>query len=456
MRFVCRAAALATATLAIGGIWRSLVLAHHRPPPRWAIFTTLDCTRFGTPEAAAIKSWNDLVPKPHVYIMAACMPAALADKVTLIDDCDTTFDGHPLFGGMMFRTIERAAATTLDAVAWVNADIILAQNAADTVAHALRARAAPWMIVAPRRNLSPRSMRHWTGKDPERFIKRHGTPHTRGGVDFFAWNCPHKPVVRAPFPPFIRSANIWDNWLVTEAAATRVVADATALISAGHVDHDTQWDAGGRWGTTHTTDPRNRHNRAVLERHQRGFTPGVGTLNHVHVELVPAADGVAFAAKDGARRHAARERRVLSYADAHVKAFAVDRAAPHTIADVTTAYDARTRFAIAPASARDVAATATCACAQSHPPHNRTLLIAATDDAAYTELCLLGLPVFRARDAHTAALAARAQGRDAVGCDTPACGATCDALRGMRPCATVKRFPVADDSAAARALDSAS
>jgi len=277
----------------------------------WALVTTMDCTRTGDAQRAAFDSWDRLTPRPHIYVLSQCMPAFMEDKATLVPVFDATFDGLPLFSGMLFRTTVIAAVQDMQAVAWVNADILLAQDVGRTVAHALRQQRMPWMIVGSRHNIPASRLyrRCDTPSDLALFIRREGTPHTGGGIDLFVWNMPHRPVVRAPLPPFIRTANIWDNWWATEAATTRLVVDAAGTMTIGHIEHR-RYDTSGRhvmpetirgerrspWSSAQSMwkDWHNYHNRAVALRFQRGYTTGIGTPNLLPVHAIKNGGGVQF------------------------------------------------------------------------------------------------------------------------------------------------------------------
>ena len=303
---------------------------------KWALFTTMDCKRFGAAQQAAFNSWDKLVPRPHIYLLSQSLPPALKGKVNLIPHFDETFDNLPLFSGMMFRTLLVAAVESMAVVAWVNADILLAPNVATTIGQALKHQKIPWLILGSRHNI-PHSQLYAPSAPPENlaeFILTEGKAHTTGGIDLFAWNQPHKPIVRGPFPPFIRTANIWDNWWVTEASATRLVVDAGVSMTLGHIEH-ARYDNAGKeveleewrgevlspWTSSSWSDWHNYHNRAVLLHYQRGYTTGVGTPNHVPVQVDLSGSVIQFAVPSVHKPKVVGQKRVTEYTDRHMKDF---------------------------------------------------------------------------------------------------------------------------------------
>ena len=303
---------------------------------KWALITTFDCTRFDKTQVAAFDSWDRLVPRPHIYVLSQCLPEVLKGKANLIPHFDETFDHLPLFSGMMFHTLLTAAVESMAVVAWVNADILLAANVAVTITQALQQQKIPWLLLGSRHNIPYRKLysREAAPKNMARFILEQGTAHTTGGIDLFAWNQPHKPIVRGPFPPFIRTANIWDNWWVTEASATRIVVDAGSAMTLGHIDH-VRFDNAGQeveletykgevlspWTSSSWTDWHNYHNRAVLLSYQRGYTTGVGTPNHVPVQVEMSGGTLKFAVPAVHKPKIVGQKRVTEYVDRHMKEF---------------------------------------------------------------------------------------------------------------------------------------
>jgi hypothetical protein len=211
----------------------------------------------------ALAWFRPVLPNAAVFTTTAKpMPAAVVNLGLPVYnvDCDTTFDNKPLFGSMLHETERIARGTGLEYAVWMNADID-AQRLARTIQR-LASYTFPWLAVATR----------WDGDGM----------HRQGGVDVFIWNNVSLPLIRTPYPPFVRSANIWDNWLVQEAAVFRTVIDVSRVLHARHADH-----GGKSWALTAHSDWLNYHNRYVCLLHQRGYSYGFGT--HGHLEL--AANG---------------------------------------------------------------------------------------------------------------------------------------------------------------------
>lgn len=168
----------------------------------------------------------------------------------MINKYDTTFDGKPLFGSLLWET-ERLAKR-YKYVVWTNSDIHIPRL--PEVLRQLEPLDYPWFAVATRYDVGHNSI----------------DMHTKGGVDVFIWNRPDIATVRYPYPPFIRNCNQWDNWWVTEAATFRTVINITKLLYATHHNHNgTDW---AHWKASWY----NFHNRCVANEYQRGYTYGLG------------------------------------------------------------------------------------------------------------------------------------------------------------------------------------
>ena len=78
------------------------------PAFRWGLITTMPCQKvLGKSQRAAFASWKKLMPQPEVLLLSECIPAELESQVTLISSFDKTFDGQPLFSGMMFTFFKK-------------------------------------------------------------------------------------------------------------------------------------------------------------------------------------------------------------------------------------------------------------------------------------------------------------------------------------------------------------
>lgn len=390
-------------------------------PLRWALVTTLACDKFSDVQQAAIESWLRLDPAPFVMLVADCIPAPLRGKVELLPPGDTSFDGLPMFNGMMFRTLQAASRQKLAVVGWVNADILLASDVGETINLAFRQHKHPWLLLGTRHNIPRAKLYRTAPKDLRDYIQANGKPHRTGGVDLFVWNEPHKPIVRGPFPPFFRTANIWDNWWVAEAAVSRLIVDGGAAMTIGHIEH-VRYDSTGKevvpeklrgeqlspWTTSKYTDWHNFHNRAVLIDYQRGYARGVGTAQSVPVEIVITASvQIDFVINTEPKPSIVGHSRIGVYTDHRMASFrpepsrieAKSRAfgIPHTLESLLTKVDpTRPALVTAAASPAHVPLVLSWVCNLQTLGLYTNVLIAVFDEESYTKLYHHGHPVYLA------------------------------------------------------------
>lgn len=109
-----------------------------------------------------------------------------------------------------------------------------------------------------------------------------GGLHKGGGIDGFLVFDPQHPIIREPYPPFLRSGPIWDNWLVMEMQSLRVVKVKThpRLLHSDHVSRAKIGDYKSYWSTPEAqTSPLNIRNRCAGRLFQRGYSGGYGTVS---------------------------------------------------------------------------------------------------------------------------------------------------------------------------------
>jgi hypothetical protein len=389
---------------------------------KWALITTMPCMdTLNKVQTAAIASWEQLDPKPHILVLADCLPKELVGRVTLLKMFDATFDRLPLFSGMMFATLRTAAVEALAVVAWVNADILLGKTVGSTISAAFHTQKIPWLMIGSRYNIPAKSLydEAHTPQNLGEFIRKKGEPHTTGGVDLFVWNQPHKPVVRAPYPPFIRTANVWDNWWVVEAAATRLVVDGGMHLTLGHIEHD-RYDNTGEvvkratakskllspWTSSSFTDWHNYHNRALLaSEYQRGYTRGGGTPNVVPVQvMVDKKNGLTFAVPTHHKQSITGQRRVTLWRDKRMREFPADPTMiktkdrtfgiPHNLTSLLSTMDPKRPVILAGTTSGFLTLVMSWICNLQRIGEFQNVLIAAFDQQSYETLYLLGMPVF--------------------------------------------------------------
>ena len=415
-----------------GGKLRKATKGEARGVFRWGLVTTMPCLEaLGETQRAAFASWAKLVPAPKVLVLSECLPVELKGKATLLTLFDKTFDGLPLFSGMMFATLKIAAAESLAVMAWVNADILLAPNVGESISASFHVHKCPWLLLGTRHDIPAAELytAENTPRDLGQFIRSKGQPHITGGVDLFVWNQPHKPIVRAPFPPFIRSANIWDNWWVTEAAATRLVVDGGMHMTMGHIGHQRFDDKGvavvqkkaphkvagiaadkqllSPWTSSSFSDWHNYHNRAVLigEKYQRGYTRGAGTPNVIAVQIT--ADpilGLSFQIPPFDKPAIVGQRRVTLWKDKRMREFPTNPSKmkaknlnfgmPHTFASLLSTVDASQPVLLTGTTVGFIPFVMSWICNLRRLGEFRNVMIAAFDDEAYDSLYHLGMPVF--------------------------------------------------------------
>jgi hypothetical protein len=389
----------------------------------WGLVTTMPCRKVGQAQLAAFQSWERLKPKPKIFVLSDCEPPELKGKATIITRFDSSFDGLPLFSGMMHITTRVAATEGLNVCAWVNADILLAPNVGRTIQAAFKQHKFPWLLLGLRHNI-PATDLYDPEKPPpvlETFIVERGTLHETGGVDLFVWNQPQRAIIRAPFPPFIRTANVWDNWWVTEAGATRTVVDASIHMTVGHIEHDRFDSTGGKverelhkrtkallspWTASSHSDWHNYHNRAVLLQYQRGYTRGIGTPNALEIETAFMANGrLSFRvpAKRG-KLKLVGERIVTLYQDKRMSMFPAapslmkekDKGfgSPHNLSSLLPLMDPSKPVILTGATSGFIPFMMSWVCNLKRLDMFENVLIAAFDEEAYAQLYLLGMPVF--------------------------------------------------------------
>ena len=251
------------------------------------IFTTMSCQK-KPHEIRAVQSWHKLTPQPRIFVFGECLDTELKPFAKLITKYDKTHDGMPLFSSMLHNTIRLGTLYAVDAIVWVNADIVLHRDFTHglNVLFQLFANEIAWMGVVGR-------------FDTETLVsdtaaRQKQNQHTLGGYDVFIWNLPKLTPVRYPFPPFTRTANRWDNWLVSEASAQRLVCDVTDIITAQHVAHEYRLSErvprdklAKTWGNLHYGGWHNLHNRVVEHVHRRGHSDKLGTPKSVQLKVTP-------------------------------------------------------------------------------------------------------------------------------------------------------------------------
>ncbi|KAK4532508.1 hypothetical protein CCYA_CCYA12G3365 [Cyanidiococcus yangmingshanensis] len=233
--------------------------------PQIAIFTTLKPNVQG-PDAKrqeeAMASWVAIEPRPRI-ILQGCDPLMhrIAHRWNATVDCgiDVNFRGVPLFHSMIHRALQlqprevfRDLAETSRplVVVIVNADVHLPANLPQVFARLLEL-SPEFFAVAARWDVDELPL----GEQTDAFVRDHGTLHTYGGIDLFAWslqsyrdlqsridaiNVVNRTLTASMIPSFVFGRGKYDNWLFHEVLQTSnlsLIVDITESVTLAHVRH---------------------------------------------------------------------------------------------------------------------------------------------------------------------------------------------------------------------------
>lgn len=172
---------------------------------------------------------------------------------------DTSFQGVPLFGSLLDRITQ---STTADVVIFINADIVLFQDFVKSLCKTMTLFDR-FLFIAARYDLAMDTWSDWQFKHAVKsksslaiasYVNKHGTLHTYGGMDVWAWNRNNAMHSTSPssssfgyIPPFVFGRGRYDNWLTheTETGGERAVVDASETSLLVHVRHDYHLVSGG-------------------------------------------------------------------------------------------------------------------------------------------------------------------------------------------------------------------
>ncbi|CAI5501533.1 unnamed protein product [Closterium sp. Naga37s-1] len=206
------------------------------------------------PQRRALLSWLRLRPSPKIVLLGndssfRALARQFPAHVTVESSIDTNFYGVPQVHSVVARA--QAADTPVSMV--INADIIL-MNDVMAAMRKVHENFRHWVMTAARWDMPeefPYSFERemWAGRGHREhettireFVRTHGTLHTYGGVDFWAWNNDDRtpvPLVRGTVPPFSYGRGKYDNWLTHEiiSSGLREIVDASEAVTAVHVAH---------------------------------------------------------------------------------------------------------------------------------------------------------------------------------------------------------------------------
>lgn len=312
----------------------------------------------------ALESWLALTPTPEVTLLGTAPGVrAVARRygVHHRSHLDASFLGLPLLPSLLATvnsSVYSAAAERI--VVLINADIVLFDDVVQTLTKlAIENRPyqqealheendfrhpktkferKPWLAIAarwdvpslpslpihgPRTQLQDRDRRQAVAH-----VRTHGTLHTFGGIDLWAW--PYIPPSRTfvypplpfPFPPddippFVFGRGRYDNWLTDFAIshATHDVVDVSEAITATHVSHDHHLVSGSVdtlmfkdrqfWSTAARTKFELVVN-AHLAESSGTYSPQSGTVLHAPFKLSSCYETQALCKFRRSRPHACR------------------------------------------------------------------------------------------------------------------------------------------------------
>lgn len=185
----------------------------------------------------AIRSWLQLRPRPKVILFSDDTTIATVAKrlgVELITSVETNAHGTPLVSSM-FEQADLLAES--DVVAFVSADIILTQSAADA-ARIAQSWSPRFLLVAQRHDVDVRRILEfedgWESDWATRTVAA-GKLHSPGAIDMFVY--PRGQY--AQMPPFAIGRTAYDNWLLWQTVDLGIpLIDATRFVTLIHQNHD--------------------------------------------------------------------------------------------------------------------------------------------------------------------------------------------------------------------------
>lgn len=190
----------------------------------------------------AIRSWQRLVPRPKITLLGddiGYSEVAAEYGLHIRRDVDKTFLGVPLFNSM-FHVANQSKATV---AVIMNGDIVLLGDFVHTLKRILT-RFENFLMISARYDLEEVPDDAQEGSNNydaimQNYALRHGTLHTYGGMDLWAWNPSGPRLFDGQMPHFIFGRGKYDNWLTHETivAGRRHVIDASEAVMSIHIRH---------------------------------------------------------------------------------------------------------------------------------------------------------------------------------------------------------------------------
>lgn len=280
----------------------------------------------------ALESWLALTPTPVITLLGDAAGTRHVSRIYRVHHdsrIDTSFLGVPLFPSILAATNHSRADVTI----LINADIVLFDDTVVALYKLQTTVPQPWLALAARWDIDalPNSVvRGPRTRLPENVrraaaahVRRSGSLHTFGGIDFWAWKTALAPLQNKYIPPFLFGRGRYDNWFSHEviAAHKHAVIDISEAITAAHVRHDHHLISGFEWQST-GTDTNSKPNAEFWAAHIRHsfeaainaylaanygtYTPQHGTVLHAPLKLSSCFEAFPLCLFERTRPHACR------------------------------------------------------------------------------------------------------------------------------------------------------
>jgi len=186
----------------------------------------------------AITSWTRLSPRPEIILFGnEHGTAEIARQLGLrhVPEVRRSEYGTPLVNDLFEKAQDLAMCSTL---CYVNTDILLLSDFMKAVEQVASWR-DPFLMVGRRTNLDLDQLLVLESPDWETrlrvLVRKQGTLGLPVQIDYFVFT---RGLYRS-IPDFAIGRTRWDNWLIWSARASKApVADATAVVTVIHQNHD--------------------------------------------------------------------------------------------------------------------------------------------------------------------------------------------------------------------------
>lgn len=224
---------------------------------RYLIFTTMKETPTASPfyyvHYNAVMSYRQLdASRVEVAIMGGMNATAQLARETNVMHFPTALaPGLPKVRDLFAAGEMLAKLLRVDAVTFVNSDIILPREFVAAVDVAMEKKTTQKMLLVGRRCKTDAYVNKKIDFTNDRWRKHlldvaidHGFPHSHNWVDlysqdYFVWTPGTFGELPASLPPFVLGINGYDNWLVATAIldANTFTGDFTLVVPAMHQNH---------------------------------------------------------------------------------------------------------------------------------------------------------------------------------------------------------------------------